>query len=174
MEYVWRWTNFLFLVGVLSYCVYHGPTPTSIILSSAVFSFFQLRLVLSAMNCVKSDRLDVRSLIWETKSLIKRSPHLQHQQQTKFPSGTPGCSWRPCQLWPDLVLSDRELNTTHHPSDRLCCIQPLWRLLYHVSYSCQGSCCILPCGCSPPHCYAFFALHRECVDVCAPSERHVC
>jgi len=51
------------------------------------------------------------------------------------------------------------------------CIPLLRRLLYHASYSCDASHCIL---CSPLRRQASFTLRPECGDVYAPSEREVC
>jgi len=97
-----------------------------------------------------------------------------HQQQTNFPSGTPGCSWWPWRLWQNLVPSDSESNATHCPRDGSCCILTLRQLLYHVSYSCNMSRCIVPRGSPPPwHCTSS-TLRPECGDVYAPSERLVC
>ena len=55
-----------------------------------------------------------------------------------------------------------------HPSRR---IHTLQRLLYHASYSCDTSRCILH---SPLPRQASFTLRLACGDVYVPSERHVC
>jgi hypothetical protein len=69
---------------------------------------------------------------------------MTHQQQPKFPSETPGCSGRLCQLCRNLVPSDGESHNSLRPGD--------------------GSRCILT-SCTLP---------RECGDVYAPSEWHMC
>jgi len=89
-----------------------------------------------------------------------------HQQQTYFPSGTPGCAWQPWQLCRNPVPSDGESNVTRR-------IPPLQLLLYHVPYACDASRCVLPCERSLPRSQASVTLHPECVDVYVPSERHV-
>jgi len=96
---------------------------------------------------------------------------LLHQQQPYFPSETPGCSGRLWRLWRNLVPSDCESDVTRRPSDGSRCIPPMRQLLYHASYSCDASHCILR---SPLRCQAYFPLRPECGDVYAPSERHVC
>jgi len=94
-----------------------------------------------------------------------------HQQQLQLPSETPRCSGWLWRLWRNLVPSDGESKGTRHPSDGSCCIPPLRRLLYHASYSCDASHCILL---SLLWRQASFTLHPECGDTYAPSERHVC
>jgi hypothetical protein len=71
----------------------------------------------------------------------------------------------------NLVPSDGESDTTSRPSDGSRCIPPLRRLLYHASWSCDASRCILR---SPLRHQASFTLRPECGDVYAPSERHLC
>jgi hypothetical protein len=56
-------------------------------------------------------------------------------------------------------------------SDGSRCISPMWRLLYHASFSWDGSRCILR---SPLRRQASFTLQPECGDLYAPSERQVC
>jgi len=55
--------------------------------------------------------------------------------------------------------------------DGSCGIPPLRHLLYHASYSCNASHCILRL---PLRRQASFTLRPECGGVYPPSERHVC
>jgi len=112
---------------------------------------------------------DYQALISYSDHFFSVDSHL-HQQQLQFRSETPWCSGRLWRLWRNLVPSDAESNTTRLPSDGLHCIPPLWRLLYHSSYSRDASRCILL---SPLRRQASITLRPECGDIYTPSERHV-
>ena len=113
-------------------------------------------------------------MFWLPFYLLHVLSPLSHQQRTEFLLDPPGCSWWLWWLWRNLVLSAGGWHVIHHAGDASHCLHTLWGLLYHASYSCDVSDCILPCECSLPWNRAFITLGAEWGDVYTPLERHLC
>jgi len=73
MKYIPMSRSSLVLVGVSSSLFFIRPRPISSNSSSAAWSFWSLRLALSAMYCFESGLLDSWSLIWVTPRSIRSS-----------------------------------------------------------------------------------------------------